>query len=108
LTPEQIADLLDRYLSKLDALVQTYELYKVRLGPDCDLLMCCLMRVCCWQVDVIRDCVIVAANLYQTQSDHVRRVCRFALGAIQAAEETLLIPKQPERGSLQIRCGYVV
>jgi len=56
-------------------------------------------------VDVIRDCVIVAGNLYEEQTDHVRRVCRFALGAVQAAEETLLIPEQAELGALQIRCG---
>ena len=28
MTPEQVADLLDRYLSRLDVLVQTFELYK--------------------------------------------------------------------------------
>eukprot|EP00730_Choanoeca_flexa_P008980 TRINITY_DN12566_c0_g7_i2.p1 TRINITY_DN12566_c0_g7~~TRINITY_DN12566_c0_g7_i2.p1 ORF type:complete len:785 (+),score=108.13 TRINITY_DN12566_c0_g7_i2:234-2357(+) len=86
LTPEQMSDLMDRYLSKLDSLVQELDLYKV---------------------DVIRDCVIVAGNLLKNQSDHVSRVCRFALGATKAAENTFVL-EGLDIGRLSTRCGIHV
>ena len=57
------------------------------------------------KVDVIGDCVIVAGNLYKAQPDHVRRLCRYAIGAMKAAEETAVLPGTPEHGSVRIRAG---
>ena len=57
-------------------------------------------------MDVIGDCVIVAGNLYQAQTDHVSRLCQFALCALEAAADTPVLEDDPERfGNVRIRCG---
>ena len=55
---------------------------------------------------MIGDCVIVAGNLYQAQTDHVSRLCQFALCALEAAADTPVLEDDPERfGNVRIRCG---
>ncbi|EDQ91774.1 uncharacterized protein MONBRDRAFT_31218 [Monosiga brevicollis MX1] len=86
LSAAQVSDMLDRFFSRLDILIKDLDLYKV---------------------DVIGDCVIVAGNLYRHQEDHVSRLCRFALGALKAAEETPILVGS-NYGPVRIRCGIHV
>jgi class 3 adenylate cyclase len=112
LTAEQVSDMLDRFFSQLDAVIQELDLYKVSKLPCAWGSCACIHRPRPFgaaglpQVDVIGDCVIVAGNLYKRQADHISRLCRFALRALHAAEITAILPGS-EMGSVRIRCGYV-
>ena len=55
---------------------------------------------------MIGDCVIVAGNLHREQPDHLSRLAKFALKAVQAAADTpVLADAPPVHGYVQIRCG---
>ena len=40
------------------------------------------------------------------QEDHAKRIAAFAVDAIKAANETLIDPDDPDKGHLDIRCGF--
>eukprot|EP00730_Choanoeca_flexa_P002210 TRINITY_DN10953_c0_g1_i1.p1 TRINITY_DN10953_c0_g1~~TRINITY_DN10953_c0_g1_i1.p1 ORF type:complete len:855 (+),score=191.73 TRINITY_DN10953_c0_g1_i1:232-2796(+) len=83
--PMAVSTMLDRFFSKIDNLISEMDLYKV---------------------DVIGDCVIVAGNLYRSQSDFVSRLCQFSLCALEAAASTPILQHDPDKhGMVRIRCG---
>lgn len=45
-------------------------------------------------------------NLTHDQSDHVERVARFAIDAMQAAQVTLIDPSNPSLGRVNLRMGF--
>lgn len=78
--------MLDRYYTKLDALADKYEVFKI---------------------DVIGDAYMCATNLVKDQpTDHVKKMAAFAADAISSASETLIDENDPELGYIQIRCGF--
>ena len=84
LTPLEVSMMLDRLYEKLDALSRRHEVYKVETIGDC--FMCC-------------------TNLILDQPDHCKRMVKFAFDAIQAANETLINPDQPNLGYIDLRVG---
>ena len=50
---------------------------------------------------------MAVTNLVEDQStDHVERIAKFSFAAIEAANDTLIDPQNPERGTLNIRVGF--
>lgn len=50
---------------------------------------------------------MAVTNLTEDQSlDHAKRIAEFAFHAIEAANDTLIDPDDPSRGSLNIRVGF--
>ena len=49
---------------------------------------------------------MAVTNLIEKQEDHVKRIAEFAIAAVAAANETLIDPDQPGRGSLNVRVGF--
>ena len=45
-------------------------------------------------------------NLHKNQPDHAERMARFAMDAVQAADETLIDVDDPSKGYVQIRVGF--
>merc|ERR1719399_2118199 len=84
LSPAKVSDMLDRLYTKLDALADKYELFKV---------------------ETIGDAYFCAANLVSAQPRHVELAAQFALEAITAAENTLIDMDLPSRGCIRMRVG---
>ena len=50
---------------------------------------------------------MAVTNLVKDQdSDHAVRIAAFALDAVKAANATLIDPENPEKGHINIRCGF--
>lgn len=78
--------MLDRFYTKLDALADKHDVFKI---------------------DVIGDAYMCATNLVKDQpADHVKRIADFSKDAISAASETLVDDADPSLGFIQIRCGF--
>ena len=85
LSPMQVSDLLDRLYSEFDRLSHEHDIFKV---------------------ETIGDAYMAVTNLVKDQPDHVKRIAAFAIDAIRAANETLVLEDQPELGCVNIRCGF--
>lgn len=86
LPPKKVAKLLDRLYTKLDALSNKYDVFKV---------------------ETIGDAYMAVTNLVKNQdSDHVARIANFAAEAIAAANATLIDEEDPSQGYVNIRVGF--
>lgn len=86
LTPMKVADLLRRLYTSLDDLTKQFGVKKI---------------------ETIGDAYMATSNLTEDQDkDHVKRIAEFALAAIEAASSTLIDTDNPERGCLNLRCGF--
>jgi len=85
LEPRKVANLLDRFYFKLDALSSIHDVFKV---------------------ETIGDAYMAVTNLVKNQDkDHAKRMAQFAMDAIQAANETLIDVDDESMGYLDIRVG---
>jgi class 3 adenylate cyclase len=86
LPARKIADMLNRLYTKLDALSQKHDIFKV---------------------ETIGDAYMAVTNLVKDQpDDHAKRIAQFAVEAISAANETHIDLEDPERGCVNIRVGF--
>mmetsp|Transcript_11960 Transcript_11960/g.23845 ORF Transcript_11960/g.23845 Transcript_11960/m.23845 type:complete len:745 (+) Transcript_11960:234-2468(+) len=86
LTPIKISDMLDRLYLKFDELSLKHDVFKV---------------------ETIGDAYMATSNLMGDQSDdHTKRIAEFSIGAIQAANETLVDEDDPSKGFVCIRVGF--
>ncbi|CAB9526100.1 activated protein kinase catalytic subunit alpha-1 [Seminavis robusta] len=86
LPPKKVANLLDRLYTKLDALSNKFDIFKV---------------------ETIGDAYMAVTNLVKNQeSDHVARMANFSAGAIAAANSTLIDKDDPSQGYVHIRVGF--
>ncbi|EGD72124.1 TKL/DICTY4 protein kinase [Salpingoeca rosetta] len=85
LAPEKVMNMLDRLYTKLDALADEMELFKV---------------------ETIGDAYMAVTNLLKEQKDHAARIGRFAVAAIKAANTTLINEDEPDLGCVNIRVGF--
>ena len=86
LSARKVADLLDRLYTKFDGLSQKHDIFKV---------------------ETIGDAYMAVTNLVKDQQvDHAKRIAEFAIDAIQAANSTPIDPSDPEKGFVNIRCGF--
>ena len=50
---------------------------------------------------------MAVTNLTENQTyDHAKRIAQFSIAAIHAANDTLIDPENPDRGSVNIRIGF--
>ena len=87
MTPMKVADLLGRLYSKFDDLAREYGVYKV---------------------ETIGDAYMAVTNLVEDQNDHVKRIAKFSIAAVQAAKETLIDTDDIDGkwGYINIRVGF--
>eukprot|EP00730_Choanoeca_flexa_P005203 TRINITY_DN11901_c0_g6_i1.p1 TRINITY_DN11901_c0_g6~~TRINITY_DN11901_c0_g6_i1.p1 ORF type:complete len:479 (+),score=123.04 TRINITY_DN11901_c0_g6_i1:41-1438(+) len=86
LPPEEVMDMLDRLYTRLDGLVDRYDLFKV---------------------ETIGDAFMCVANLHKEQhDDHVKRIAQFSMDAIAAANETPISLTDDSLGNINIRVGF--
>ena len=86
LPPIKVSDLLDRLYKKFDALSQMHDVFKV---------------------ETIGDSWMGVTNLIRPQSDHAKRIARFAICVLQAAQDTWIDLDQKEPlGRVQVRIGF--
>ena len=86
LTPIQVADLLRRLYASFDELSGYYGIKKI---------------------ETIGDSYMAVTNLTENQDDdHARRIAEFSIAAIEAANDTLIDPNDPDRGTVNIRVGF--
>jgi len=82
----KISDMLDRLYYRFDALSQAHDVFKV---------------------ETIGDAYMAVTNLVKDQSkDHAKRIAKFAIDALQAANETVIDVDDPEKGYVNIRVGF--
>jgi class 3 adenylate cyclase len=81
----KVSDLLDRLYNRFDELSRDHDVFKV---------------------ETIGDAYMAVTNLSKDQSDHAKRIADFAVAAINAANETLIDPDNPDRGVVNIRVGF--
>jgi class 3 adenylate cyclase len=82
----QVSDMLDRLYTKLDALADRHQVYKV---------------------ETIGDAYMAVTNLVADQrEDHAARIARFSLGAVAAANSVLIDEDDPGKGHISIRVGF--
>jgi len=85
LDPEQVSKMLHRLYTAFDELSAMHRVFKV---------------------ETIGDSYMAVTNLVEDQdNDHALRMARFALGALQAAKDTLIDLDNPSLGSVRIRIG---
>jgi class 3 adenylate cyclase len=86
LSPRQVADLLGRLYTSFDKLAEKHDIFKV---------------------ETIGDAYVAVTNLVKDQhDDHAKRIAQFAIDAILAANTTPIDPLDPEKGCVNIRCGF--
>lgn len=86
LTPDGVADMLDRLYSRFDELTRLHDIFKM---------------------ETIGDAYMAAANLVKDQSvSHVRRIAEFAIDAIKVANRTQIDRDDPSKGCVEIRVGF--
>lgn len=86
LTPDGVADMLDRLYSRFDELTRLHDIFKM---------------------ETIGDAYMAAANLVKDQSaSHVRRIADFAIDAIKVANRTQIDMDDPSKGCVEIRVGF--
>jgi len=85
LDPEKVSTMLHRLYTAFDELSSAHRIFKV---------------------ETIGDAYMAVTNLVEDQhNDHAVRMARFAVGAIQAARNTLIDLDNPSLGSVRIRVG---
>ncbi len=62
--------------------------------------------MCLSQIETIGDSLMTVGNLRQPQPDHAARVARFALEAVQIANNIDVHENDPSMGRLSIRVGF--
>ena len=86
LSPEKVADLLDRLYTRFDDLTRLHDVFKI---------------------ETIGDAFMAAANLVKDQSvSHARRIAEFSIDAIKVANTTQIDRDDPSIGCLEIRVGF--
>ena len=85
LTPKKVSEMLDRLYLKFDALSSHHDVFKI---------------------ETIGDAYMAVTNLASKQDDHVARLARFAMDAMEAAQETLIDIDEPDKGYVNIRVGF--
>ena len=86
LTPDGVADMLDRLYSRFDELTRLHDIFKM---------------------ETIGDAYMAVANLVKDQSvSHVRRIAEFAIDAIKVANRTQIDREDPSKGCVEIRVGF--
>ena len=86
LSPEKVADLLDRLYTRFDDLTRLHDVFKI---------------------ETIGDAFMAAANLVKDQSvSHARRIAEFSIDAIKVANTTQIDRDDPSMGCLEIRVGF--
>mmetsp|Transcript_28762 Transcript_28762/g.81107 ORF Transcript_28762/g.81107 Transcript_28762/m.81107 type:complete len:526 (+) Transcript_28762:3905-5482(+) len=85
MTPLKISDMLDRLYHALDDLSEKYDVFKV---------------------ETIGDAYMACSNLAKEQPDHTLRIAKFAIEAIHVANQTLIDPDDPAKGTVTIRVGF--
>ncbi|PNH11109.1 Atrial natriuretic peptide receptor 1 [Tetrabaena socialis] len=92
LQPGEVMDLVHRIYSQFDALIQAMQLFKV---------------------ETVGDAYLAVSNLRWPQpASHARLLAQFALSAVRAANQLLVLPDRPDLGHVHVRvglhCGPVV
>jgi serine/threonine protein kinase len=86
LDPRKVASMLDTLYRKFDELSDRHEVFKV---------------------ETIGDAYVAVTNLVKNQEeDHVSRIAAFVVDAIRASNATMIDPDDPEKGHINIRCGF--
>jgi guanylate cyclase len=86
LPPGKIASMLGRLYTKLDALSQKHDVFKV---------------------ETIGDAYMAVTNLVKDQpDDHCKRIAEFAIDAVAAANGTLIDLDDHDKGYVNIRVGF--
>lgn len=86
LSPLKVSDMLDRLYSTFDNLSKQHDIFKV---------------------ETIGDAYMAVTNLVKDQeSDHAKRIAKFAFDAIKAANSTLIDIEDPTQGYVNIRVGF--
>jgi len=86
LSPEKVADLLDRLYTRFDELTRLHDIFKI---------------------ETIGDAFMAAANLVKDQSvSHARRIAEFSIDAIKVANTTQIDRDDPSKGCVEIRVGF--
>jgi class 3 adenylate cyclase len=86
LPPRKVANMLDRLYTKLDALSNTHDIFKV---------------------ETIGDAYMAVTNLVKDQpDDHAKRIAEFAIDAIVAANGTYIDIEDHSKGFVNIRVGF--
>jgi len=86
LESHQVASMLDRLFSAMDAAAARHGIYKV---------------------ETIGDCYIGVSNLVESQpDDHASRMAAFSLDAMEAARQTMVDDTDETKGTVQIRAGF--
>eukprot|EP00977_Amphora_coffeiformis_P006244 scaffold1341_cov178-Amphora_coffeaeformis.AAC.21 len=84
LTQKKLQDLLDRLYSKFRRLCDLHHVFEIK---------------------IMGDAYMAATNLVEKQPEHVSKMARFALDALEAANGTLIDESDPSKGHIQIRIG---
>jgi len=83
---KHVADLLDRLYTGFDELSRKHDIFKL---------------------ETIGDAYMAVTNLAKDQhDDHAKRIAEFAIDAVEFANSTLIDPLDPEKGFVNIRCGF--
>eukprot|EP00547_Thalassionema_nitzschioides_P009863 CAMPEP_0194225370 /NCGR_PEP_ID=MMETSP0156-20130528/39458_1 /TAXON_ID=33649 /ORGANISM="Thalassionema nitzschioides, Strain L26-B" /LENGTH=1223 /DNA_ID=CAMNT_0038957291 /DNA_START=131 /DNA_END=3802 /DNA_ORIENTATION=+ len=85
LSPMKVSDMLDRLYNAFDNLSQKHDVFKV---------------------ETIGDAYMAVTNLVKDQPDHAKRIADFAVGAVKAANGTLIDTENPSMGYVEIRVGF--
>ena len=85
LDPSVVADAIRRLFSTLDQLCNRHNVLRVK---------------------TVGETFMAVANLAECQDDHEATLAFFALEAIEVASRTLVNTKDPECGTLSLRCGF--
>mmetsp|Transcript_47159 Transcript_47159/g.87957 ORF Transcript_47159/g.87957 Transcript_47159/m.87957 type:complete len:262 (+) Transcript_47159:443-1228(+) len=85
LQPIEVMEMLDRLYAKFDAIARKHDIFKV---------------------ETIGDAYMAVANLVKGQTNHTERIAKFAMDAIQTANETMIKDDQPDLGCVNIRVGF--
>lgn len=85
ISPMKVSNMLDRLYTKFDALCKEHDVHKV---------------------ETIGDAFMAATGLVKDQPDQVKCIARFAVAAVNAAQETLIDEDDPDRGFMNIRAGF--
>jgi class 3 adenylate cyclase len=81
---DDVSDMLDRLYSKFDNIANSLEVFKV---------------------ETIGDAYVAVTNMVSDQPDHAVRMAHFARKVIEAAQNTVIDPKDLSKGHVQIRVG---
>lgn len=85
LGPLKVSNLLERFNRTLDAISEAQGVYKLQTVGNAGYM--------------------AVSNLAKCQTDHAKRIADFAIGALDAANETLVDLDDPAQGVIKIRIG---